>query len=126
MSFRDLVKASVESQWDRFAYFRNLCGRRNVSLAALRAFIADGAYDRIPGVAASAFKVSKGLAEELNDLSGPGVFQVSSSTSGDPSYVYTSPAELAHITDRYGQTFHFAGVPLGLAFAPSLRILGAL
>ena len=125
-SFRDLVSSSVESQWDRFAYYRNLCGRQNVALADLRAFIVDGAYHRIPSVAASAFKVSKGLVEELNDLSGPGVFQVSSSTSGDPSYIYTSPAELANVTDRYGETFHFAGVPLGLGFAPSLRILRAL
>jgi hypothetical protein len=125
-SFQDLLRDSVESQWRRFAYYRRLCARRNVFLADLLAYIADGAYHRIPSVASSAFKLSKGMIEELNDLSVPGVFQISSSTSGDPSYVYTGPAELAHITERYGETFGFPGVAIGLACAPSLRILRAL
>ncbi len=125
-SFRELLRASVESQWQRFAYYRQLCARRNIYLADLLAIIADGAYHRIPSVASSAFKLSKDMIEELNDLSVPGVFQMSSSTSGDPSYVYTGPAELAQITERYGETFSFADVPVGLAFAPSLRILRAL
>ncbi len=125
-SFQDLLCAGIESQWRRFAYYRRLCTRRNVFLADLLAFAADGAYHRIPAVSSSAFKLSRGLVEELNDLSVPGVFQISSSTSGDPSYVYTGPAELAHITQRYGETFGFPGVADGLAFAPSLRILRAL
>jgi len=124
--FQDLVRASIGHQWTRFAYYRHLCAGQGLSLADLMSIIADGAYHRLPSVASSAFKLSKGLIEELNDLSGPGVFQVSSSTSGDPSYVYTSPEELAHITARYGETFGFTGVPIGLAFAPSLRILRAL
>ena len=125
-SFRELVRASVESQWQRFAYYRQLCARRNIYLADLLAIIADGAYHRLPSVASSAFKLSKGMIEELNDLTVPGVFQMSSSTSGDPSYIYTGPAELAHVTERYGETFGFPGVAVGLAFAPSLRILRAL
>ena len=124
--FRDLVRAGIECQWDRFAYYRQLCAKRNVTRADLVAFVADGAYHRIPSVASSAFKLSKGLIEELNDLTVPGVFQVSSSTSGDPSYIYTCPEELASITSRYGETFGFPGVTVGLAFAPSLRILRAL
>ncbi len=126
-SFRDLVRAGIESQYGRFAYYRQLCARRGVSFADLLAFVDDGAYDRLPAVASTAFKLSKGLVEELNDLSAPGVFQLSSSTSGDPSYVYTAPEDLAHITARYGETFGFPGVTsIGLAFAPSLRILRAL
>jgi hypothetical protein len=124
--FQDLVRSSIEFQWGRFAYYKQLCARQNLALADLMALIADGAYHRLPSVASSAFKLSKGLIEDLNDLSGPGVFQVSSSTSGDPSYIYTSPEELAHITVRYGETFGFSGVRLGLAFAPSLRILRSL
>jgi hypothetical protein len=124
--FQDLVRSSIGHQWSRFAYYRHLCASQNLALADLMAVITDGAYHKLPSVASTAFKLSKGLVEDLNDLSGPGVFQVSSSTSGDPSYVYTSPEELAHITARYGQTFGFPGVPVGLAFAPSLRILRAL
>jgi hypothetical protein len=93
--FQDLVRSSIEFQWGRFAYYKQLCARQNLALADLMALIADGAYHRLPSVASSAFKLSKGLIEDLNDLSGPGVFQVSSSTSGDPSYIYTSPEELA-------------------------------
>jgi hypothetical protein len=124
--FRDLVRASIESQWDRFAYYRQLCAKRNVTRADLVAFVGAGAFHQLPSVASSAFKLSKGLIEDLNDLAVPGVFQVSSSTSGDPSYIYTSPEELAHITSRYGETFAFPGASVGLAFAPSLRILRAL
>ena len=124
--FRDLVRANIEFQWDRFAYYRQLCAKRNVTRADLVGFIADGAYHKLPSVASTAFKLSKGLIEELNDLAAPGVFQVSSSTSGDPSYIYTSPEELALITSRYGETFGFPGASVGLAFAPSLRILRAL
>jgi len=124
--FRDLVRACVEWQWGRFPYYRTLCARRGLSLSDLKACVADGAYHGLPSVASTAFKLSKGLVEDLNDLSGPGVFQVSSSTSGDPSYVYTSAEEIAAIRARYSETFGFPGVPVGLAFAPSLRILRAL
>ena len=124
--FRKLLSACVEWQWDHFAYYRTLCARQDLSLADLRAFVADGAYHRLPSVASTAFKLSKGLIEDVNDLSAPGVFQISSSTSGDPSYVYTSPKEIAHIRARYSETFGFPGVQVGLAFAPSLRILRGL
>ena len=59
-SFQDLLRASIESQWQRFAYYRQLCARRNIYLADLLAIIADGAYHRLPSVASSAFKLSKG------------------------------------------------------------------
>jgi hypothetical protein len=124
--FRELLRTSVSHQWGRFAYYRNICARRGLALADLIAFIDEGAYDRLPSVASTAFKLSKGLLGDLNDLSAPGVFQVSSSTSGDPSYVLTSPEDLAHITARYGETFGFPGVSVAVGFAPSLRILRAL
>ena len=124
--FKDLVRSSIEYQWGRFAYYKQLCASQGLALADLLAIIAEGAYYRLPSVASSAFKLSKSLVEDLNDLSGPGVFQVSSSTSGDPSYVYTSPEELESITHRYSETFGAFGVSLGIAFAPSLRILRAL
>jgi hypothetical protein len=123
---QELVRSSIGHQWNRFAYYRRLCESRGLTLADLMAIIDDGAYHKLPSVPSSAFKLSKGLLEELNDLSGPGVFQVSSSTSGDPSYIYSSPEEIKQISDRYGETFGFEGVAVGLAFAPSLRILRAL
>lgn len=124
--FRERLRASIEYQWARFPYYRELCRRSRLTLADLLLIIADGAYHRLPAVVSTAFKLSKGLVESLNDLAVPGVFQVSSSTSGDPSYVYTSPDELAHITASYGRTFVSQQSKVGLAFAPSLRILRAL
>jgi hypothetical protein len=124
--FQDQVRACIDHQWGTFAYYKNLCAQQNLSLADLHAIIADCAYHQLPSVASPAFKLSKGLVEDLNDLSRPGVFQVSSSTSGDPSYVYTSPEELAHVTTRYGETFAVADAHVAVAFAPSLRILTAL
>jgi hypothetical protein len=124
--FQSILRAAIESQWDRFPYYRNLCGREGLGRADLLMIIDHEEYHRIPGVVSPAFKLSKGLTGDLNDLSGPGAFQVSSSTSGDPSYIYTSSAELARIADRYRLTFGIPGVPKALAFAPSLRILRAL
>lgn len=125
-AFADALLASLECQWERFPYYRHLCARRGVALEDLRAFVRAGDFSRVPSVATPAFKRSKGLLRELNDLSAPGDLQVSSSTSGDPSYVLTSPEELDRVRDRYRRTFGVPGVSTGLGFAPSARILGAM
>lgn len=125
-AFKEALLESLSSQWERFAYYRTLCSGQGIALPDIKRIIADEEYHRIPSVASSAFKLSKGLIGELNDLSAPGVFQVSSSTSGDPSYVYADDSELDRITDRYRRTFGIAGVRTAVAFAPSIRILRAL
>jgi|GEM_PF-812398 len=124
--FRELLRASILHQYDRFDYYRRLCTHGNLARRDLESIVTDGAYYRLPSVVSTAFKLSKGLIEDLNDLSAQGVFQVSSSTSGDPSYVLTSPDDLAAVTARYGRTFVAPGSTVGLAFAPALRILRAL
>jgi hypothetical protein len=125
-AFADMLLPSLECQWERFSYYRHLCGRQGVALDDLRAFVRAGDYSRVPSVASPAFKRSKGLLRELNDFSAPGDLQVSSSTSGDPSYVLTSPEELERVKDQYRRTFGVAGVSTGLGFAPSARILSAM
>jgi hypothetical protein len=97
-----------------------------MTLADLQALVRSEDYSRIPSVVSIAFKRSKGLVRDLNDLSGPGVFQVSSSTSGDPSYILTAPDELERVKDRYRRTFGIPGVSNGIGFAPSLRILAGM
>jgi hypothetical protein len=121
--FQASVRAGIEHQWDRFSYYRNLCVRRNLSRDDLGAIVADGAYDRLPSVLSTAFKRSKDLVEDLSDLAVSGTFQVSSSTSGDPSYVYTSLDDRACIAGLYARTFASPASSAGVAFAPSLRIL---
>ena len=121
--FQAIVRAGIEHQWDRFSYYRNLCARKNLSRADLAAIAADGAYDRLPGVVSTAFKRSKDLMEDLSDLAVPGTFQVSSSTSGDPSYVYTNLEDRAYVAGLYARTFASPASSAGVAFAPSLRIL---
>ena len=125
-AFKEALLESVSSQWERFAYYRTLCAGQGIGFPDIKRFIADEEYHRIPSVASSAFKLSRGLIGELNALLAPGVFQVSSSTCGDPSYVYADDSELNCITDRYRRTFGIAGVRTAIAFAPSLRILRAL
>ncbi|MGA2363154.1 MAG: hypothetical protein ABSG73_11920 [Candidatus Aminicenantales bacterium] len=123
LRFQTLARAGIEHQWDRFSYYRNLCVRKNLSRADLAAIVADGAYHRFPSVVSTAFKRSKGLIEDLSDLAVPGVFQVSSSTSGDPSYVYTNLEDRASVAGLYARTFASPASSTGIAFAPSLRIL---
>lgn len=124
--FQDLTLSDIEYQWATFAYFRNLCARKGLARADLVSIVANGDYSRLPSVVSTAFKLSKGLLGDLNDLSAPGIFQVSSSTSGDPSYVYTSLADRSLIAACYGRTFGSPESSVGLGFSPSLRILHAL
>lgn len=83
-------------------------------------------YFRIPTVITTAFKKSKNLVNELNNLSVEGFFQVSSSTSGDPSFIYTSEIEREHVLNNYISTFGVKEVNKAIAFSPSERILAGL
>jgi hypothetical protein len=124
--YKESLQESIQAQWKKFEYFRNLCKKKKLSIEDLRKAIDNEEYYLIPAVAATSFKLSKGLINELNDLSQPGRFQVSSSTSGDPSYVYTNHAEYNKILDNYRLTFGIKGVSRAIGFAPSGRILDSL
>jgi len=124
--YKELLKESISNQWSRFAYFRNLCKRKNLVMTDLLMAIDNEEYYRIPAVMATAFKRSRGLIGELNDLSREGRFQVSSSTSGDPSYIFTSREEMDKILDNYRLTFGIEGVSRAIGFAPSCTILNGL
>lgn len=124
--YKELLKESITSQWDKFEYFRNICKKKKRGIEDLKKAIDDEEYHLIPAVAATAFKKSKGLFKELNDFSQPGKFQVSSSTSGDSSYLFTNMPELEKVIDNYRLTFGIDGVSNGIGFAPSIRILDAL
>jgi hypothetical protein len=124
--YKELLKESITAQWDKFEYFRNVCKNKKRGIEDLKKAIDDEEYHLIPAVAATAFKKSKGLFKELNDFSQPGKFQVSSSTSGDSSYLFTNMPELEKVIDNYRLTFGIDGVSKGIGFAPSIRILDAL
>jgi phenylacetate-coenzyme A ligase PaaK-like adenylate-forming protein len=124
--FKELLKQSIDHQWGTFTYYRTVCKNKNLRLDDLNKAIDNGDYFILPGIVSTAFKKSHGLVSDLNDFSRPGIFQVSSSTSGDPSYLYTSQNEYDRITKNYQLTFGINGITKSIAFAPSLRILGGL
>lgn len=124
--YKELLKESITTQWDKFEYFRNICKKKKRSIHDIIVAIDNEEYYQIPAIVATAFKKSKGLIKELNDFSQDGKFQVSSSTSGDPSYIYTNQAELDKIVDNYRLAFGIDGVPVAIGFSPSDRILDAL
>lgn len=124
--FKELIKQSITNEWDKFEYFRTVCRKKKQTLADLLIAVDDEEYYRIPAVAATAFKKSKGLYRELNDFSQAGKFQVSSNTSGDPSYVYTNSDELDKVVDNYRLTFGIDGTTKAIAFSPTIRILDAI
>jgi hypothetical protein len=124
--YKELLKESITNQWGKFEYFRNICMKKNRNLADLMKAIDYEEYYQIPAIVATAFKKSKGLLKELNDFSCDGKFQVSSNTSGDPSYVFTNQAELDKVVDNYRLTFGIEGTSRGIGFSPSIRILNAL
>ena len=124
--YKELLRESISFQWDKFGYFRHICKRKNRSLEDIITAINDEEYYQIPAVTATAFKKSKGLYKELNDLTQSGKFQVSSNTSGDPSYVYTNNSELEKVTENYRLTFGIEGTSRAIGFSPSLRIMEGL
>jgi hypothetical protein len=124
--FKELLIESITSQWNKFEYFRNICKRKKRSFRDILKAIDNEEYYEIPAVVATAFKKSKGLIKELSDFSQPGKFQVSSSTSGDPSYIFTNQAEYDRILENYRLTFGVEGVSKAIGFAPSSRILDSL
>jgi len=124
--FKESLLESVSRQWISFEYYQNLCKRKGRSLEDLKKAIQNEDYYLLPAVPSLAFKKSKGLAEELNDFSVDGKFQVSSSTSGDPSFVYTNQSEIDTIRKNYIATFGIKDVPKAIAFSPTLRILESL
>jgi hypothetical protein len=124
--YKELLKESITFQWDKFQYFRNICKKKNRSIYDILKAIDNEEYYRIPAISTAAFKKSKGLYKELNDLSQEGKFQVSSNTSGDPSYIFTNTAELDKILDNYKLTFGIEGTSRAIGFSPSIRILEAL
>jgi len=124
--FKELLGQSITGQWEKFEYYRNLCKKKGLSLEDIQKAIKNEEYYLVPGVISTAFKKSKGLFNDLNDFTMEGKFQVSSSTSGDPSYIYTSTQESGKIIENYRDTFGIEGVSKALGFAPSGRILSAL
>ncbi len=124
--YKELLKESITFQWDKFEYFRNICKKKKRSIYDIIKAIDDEEYHQIPAIPATAFKRSKGLYKELNDFSQDGKFQVSSSTSGDPSYIFTNSAELHKVVENYRLTFGIDGTSRAIGFSPSLRILDGL
>lgn len=125
-NFKESLQESIIRQWRRFEYYRNICKNKGLNLEDLKKAIKNEEYYILPAVPSLAFKKSKGLAHELNDFSVEGKFQVSSSTSGDPSYVYTNQPEIDTIFYNYMATFGIEGIARAIAFAPTIRILESL
>jgi len=121
--FKESLRECVCRQWETFPYYKKLCEKKGLHLEDLKKAIDNEEYYILPGVASMAFKKSRGLTDELNDLSGMGIFQVSSSTSGDPSYVYTHADEFETIRSNYQECFGIKGVSKAIAFSPTVRIL---
>jgi hypothetical protein len=121
--FKESLRESISWQWDTYEYYQHLCNKKGLHLSDLKKAIDNEEYYVLPGVASLAFKKSRGLANELNDFSVEGKFQISSSTSGDPSYIYTHQDELKQIHKNYVATFGIKGVSRAIAFSPSIRIL---
>jgi hypothetical protein len=124
--YKELLKESITFQWDKFEYFRTICKKKKRNIYDIIKAIDDEEYYQIPAIPATAFKRSKGLCKELNDFSQDGKFQVSSNTSGDPSYVFTNTAELGKVVENYRLTFGIDGTSRAIGFSPSIRILNAL
>jgi hypothetical protein len=104
---------SILKQYDRFPAYQRLCELYKINTRdELNANIYNGEIWRCPAIAGDDFKKNRSNGGFLNlnltsrnDL----VWTVSSSTSGDPSYVLATQEDINKIRHQYGRQFTRAG-----------------
>ncbi len=119
--FHERLKEVMDSQYWRFEVYRSLCEKEGVRLDDIKAMIDSGELHSIPAVPADSFKrdMSQGRFRELADFEKPGAWLVSSSTTGDPSYVWRTAADRQSVIDSFTNAYSAVSVSRCLAFSPN-------
>jgi hypothetical protein len=108
--FIDRLLEAMEKQYRTFAPYRSLCDSQGVSWPDIRAMVAAEDLYAIPAIPCSWFKrdAGRGTFRDLADQRQAGQWHVSSTTSGDPSYVWRTPADMQVVAQSYTEAYRKA------------------
>jgi len=118
------ISQTIEKQYTTYGYYRDTVAKSGLTITDLKRVIADEEFHRLPSVLTLDFKVSAAKTHLLNNLDRKdGTFMVSSSTSGDISYIYCSQADLDYIASFYAKDSEFNNSDNGFIFIPPVEML---
>ena len=105
--FDDRLTETMERQHRSFAPYRSLCDSQGVTWPDIKAMIAAEEFYAIPAIPSSWFKRDRGkdTFQELADQQKPGQWHVSSTTSGDPSYIWRTRADMEVVAKNYTEAY---------------------
>ncbi|MCD6590560.1 MAG: hypothetical protein J7K72_01150 [Candidatus Aenigmarchaeota archaeon] len=126
---KDLENALL-NQFESYEIYRKLCKFRGIEEKDLEKIVHNGELWYIPSIPASFFKIRtpegkrNDLVENLANKKKPGEYSVSSSTSGNPSYVYRTSEDEEVSFRSYKEAFSKApDTDIGLMFCPELEFM---
>lgn len=124
--WNDALVDALERQYDAFEPYRILCELQDVERSDLRAFVEGGEAWRAPVVPADWFKRSRsnGLFQRLSAADQQdGAWLLSSSTSGDHSFVWRTLADMATVSRSFDSVWRTTPVDTALFFSPDPDVL---
>lgn len=116
----DKLTESLERQLYEYPLYREFFQEfGSIEPKDIRKAIENGETHRIPPIPASYFKKSFGVFPQLSKLEKNGRWNVSSSTGGDPSYVYRTPNDEKVMKESYLTAFRaFPPTDVSIVFSP--------
>jgi hypothetical protein len=108
--FNDRLSEAMERQYRSFVPYRSLCDSQGVTWPDIKAMIAAAELYAIPAIPCSWFKRDRGkdTFRDLADQQKAGQWHVSSTTSGDPSYVWRTPEDIEVVARSYTEAYRRA------------------
>ncbi|NMC05973.1 MAG: hypothetical protein GYA24_12220 [Candidatus Lokiarchaeota archaeon] len=123
--FNNQLLASLKRQMESIDIYKKMCEKCGLSSPAdIERTIESADWAALPAISDRMFKRSVGLFSKLK-YNVPGLWHVSSSTSGDPSYVWRTEQDEKVIQESYASCYRKAkaGIDIMLGFAPGMSML---
>ncbi|MBN2150734.1 MAG: hypothetical protein JW839_04720 [Candidatus Lokiarchaeota archaeon] len=123
--FMTQLIAGLKQQFESFDIYSKICGKCGISTAKdIERTVESADWAALPAISDRMYKRSAGLFGKLK-YNLPGVWHVSSSTSGDPSYVWRTVQDEQSIIKAYASCYRKPKqmFDISLAFAPGIGML---
>nr|MDO8085588.1 hypothetical protein [Candidatus Sigynarchaeum springense] len=123
--FKTKMNASLKKQFETFDIYKKICGKCGISTSKdIERAVESADWAALPAISDRLFKRSAGFFAKLK-YNVPGLWHVSSSTSGDPSYVWRTEQDEKIILEAYLSCYRKPKqmMDLALGFAPGIGML---
>jgi hypothetical protein len=124
--FKTSLTQNLTKQFDGIDIYRKICEKCGISSPADLGNAVDSEdWAALPAISDRMFKKSAGFFGKLKYNNVPGLWHVSSSTSGDPSYVWRTEQDEQVIVDAYVSCYAKTKTSLDImvSFAPGIGML---